>query len=180
MGREEHHPDAERRGARLLAAWRRTGRAVFHVKHNSVEPNSPYRPGQPGNEFKPEFVLLARETVIVKQTGSAFAGTNLQTLLEAGGHRTLVLFGVITNNSVEPTVRHAACLGFRLVLVEDACFTFAKPGWSADEIHAVSLANLEGEYCEVTTAAAVLLPLDGAGGLVRQVVQDGADPFLGQ
>lgn len=174
-----NHPDAEARGARLLAAWRDSGRAVFHVKHDSVELRSTYRPGQVGNEFKPEFVPLAGERVIAKQTGSAFAGAALQAALEAGGHKELVLFGVITNNSVETTVRHAACLGFRVILVEDACFTFGRMGWSAEEIHAMSLANLEGEYCEVASAAA-LLPLDGAGGLVGEVVEDGADPLLGE
>ena len=175
-----NHPDAEVRGAQVLAAWRKSGRRVFHVKHDSVEPQSTYRPGQPGNEFKPEFVPRAGEPVIAKQTGSAFAGTGLAKLLEEGGHQTLVLFGVITNNSVETTVRHAACLGFRVILVEDACFTFARMGWAADEIHAMSLVNLDGEYCEVATAAAVLLPLDGARGLVREVVEDGADPLLGE
>ena len=175
-----NHPDAESRGARLLAAWRLSGRAVFHVKHDSVEPNSTYRPGQSGNEFKPEFVPLAGERIVAKQTGSAFAGTGLQSLLEAGGHNQLVVFGVITNNSVETTVRHAACLGFSVVLVEDACFTFNRGPWRADEIHAMSLANVDGEYCEVTTADAVLLPLDGAGGLVGKVVEDGADPILGE
>ena len=175
-----NHPEAEARGARLLEAWRGSGRAVFHVKHDSVEPQSTYRPGQPGNEFKPEFLPRPGEAIITKHTGSAFAGTELEGLLHAGGHQTLVLFGVITNNSVETTVRHAACLGFRVILVEDACFTFGRMGWSADEIHAMSLANLAGEYCEVTTSDAVLLPLNGAGGLVSEVVEDGADPLLGE
>ncbi len=175
-----NHPDAEARGAYLLAAWRDSGRAVFHVKHDSVEPHSTYRPGQPGNDFKPEFVPRAGERVIVKRTGSAFAGTELQAELVAGGHCDLVLFGVITNNSVETTVRHAACLGFRVFLVEDACFTFARMGWSADEIHAMSLANMDGEYCEVTTAEAVLFPLNGAGGLVGEIVENRADPLLGE
>ena len=38
--------------------------------------------------------------------------------------------------------------------MEDACFTFARPDWdgrvrTAEEVHAMSLANLSGEYCEV-------------------------------
>lgn len=175
-----NHPDAETIGAGLLEAWRQSGRTVFHVKHDSVEPQSTYRPGQPGNEFKPEFEPRAGERVIAKHTGSAFAGTELQVLLDAGGHRLLVLFGVITNNSVETTVRHAACLGFRVVLVEDACFTFGRMGWTADDIHAMSLANMDGEYCTVSTAAKVLLPLDGARGLMGEVVEDGADALLGE
>jgi nicotinamidase-related amidase len=72
-----------------------------------------------------------------------------------------VVAGVITNNSVETSVRHAGNLGFAVWLAEDACFTFAKADWngvtrSADEVHAMSLANLDGEYCTVATTAALI------------------------
>ena len=50
-----NHRNAEETGQRLLAAWRRQGLPVFHVRHDSVEPQSSYRPGQPGNHFKPGF-----------------------------------------------------------------------------------------------------------------------------
>jgi len=66
--------------------------------------------------------------------------------------------GVITNNSVEATVRMAGNLGFKTYLVEDATFTFGRHDWtgqfrSAAEVHAMSLANLDGEYCTVITSA---------------------------
>jgi hypothetical protein len=55
----------------------------------------------------------------------------------------------------------AGNLGFGTWLVEDASFTFARKDWngtmrSADEVHAMSLANLDGEYCTVTTTDALL------------------------
>src|SRR5439155_23967484 len=118
---------------------------------------STYRPGQPGNEFKPEAVPLPGEIVIAKQTNSAFIGTDLEARLRASGHTRLVVAGVITNNSVEATVRMAGNLGFDVLLVEDAVFTFAKRDWrgrwrAADEVHAMSLANLHGEYSTVVTS----------------------------
>lgn len=69
--------------------------------------------------------------------------------------------GVITNNSVEATVRMAGNLGFATWLVEDACFTFGRKDWTgtrrtAEDVHAMSLANLDGEYCTVITADALL------------------------
>lgn len=156
-----NHPQAEANIALLLEAWRRSGRPIYHVRHDSREPGSHYRPGQPGHEFKPEAAPLPGETVIGKQTNSAFIGTGLEARLRAAGQRTLVVAGVITNNSVEATVRMAGNLGFETLLVEDAAFTFGRRDWNgvertADEVHAMSLANLDGEYCRVTNTAAVL------------------------
>jgi nicotinamidase-related amidase len=156
-----NHPEAEENMARLLEAWRGRGLPVFHVRHDSTEPESTYRPGQPGNDFKPVAAPRPGETLIVKHTNSAFIGTDLEDRLRAAGCDRLVTAGVITNNSVEATVRMAGNLGFDTWLVEDACFTFARPDrtgrvWTAEEVHAISLANLDGEYCRVVTTDDVL------------------------
>jgi nicotinamidase-related amidase len=95
---------------------------------------------------------------------SAFIGTGLEARLRAAGQMTLVVAGVITNNSVEATVRMAGNLGFRTVLAEDAVFTFGRRDWHgkfhpASEVHAMSLANLDGEYCAVHRTAEILAAL---------------------
>jgi nicotinamidase-related amidase len=159
-----NNPRAEQNIAALLEAWRSTGRPVYHVRHDSLEPASYYRPGQPGNEFKPEAQPLPSEVVIAKRTNSAFIGTDLEARLRAAGQNFLVIAGVITNNSVEATVRMAGNLGFENYLVEDAVFTFGRKDWNgvartASEVHAMSLANLDGEYCRVVTTRAVLAAL---------------------
>lgn len=151
---ERNNPKAERNMVALLDRWRQKGWPIIHIKHNSLEPNSTYRPHQKGNEFKTEVQPLENETVVCKSTNSAFIGTELETMLKSASQHILVIAGVITNNSVETTVRHAGNLGFETYLVEDACFTFGMKDWhglfrSADEIHAMSLANLDREYCTV-------------------------------
>jgi nicotinamidase-related amidase len=73
---------------------------------------SRYRPGQPGNDFKAEVGPIEGEPIIPKRGNSAFIGTDLEERLRAGGHEALVVVGVITNNSVEATVRMAGNLGF--------------------------------------------------------------------
>jgi len=158
---ERNNPDAEKNIARLLEAWRATARPIYHVAHDSVEPASHYRPGQIGNEFKPEAQPLSGEVVIRKKTNSAFIGTDLESRLRSAGQSIVVITGVITNNSVEATVRMAGNLGFDTYLVEDACFTFGRTDWngefrSAAEVHAMSLANLDGEYCSVVRTEEVL------------------------
>jgi nicotinamidase-related amidase len=156
-----NNPDAEKRIARLLAHWRARQWPIIHVRHDSGDARSHYRPGQPGHEFKPETAPLPGETVIAKHTNSAFIGTGLETRLREAGHTALVVAGVITNNSVESTVRMAGNLGFATWLAEDACFTFGRKDWrgtwrAAEDVHAMSLANLDGEYCTVTTTDALL------------------------
>ena len=158
-----NNPEAEQNIARLLSAWRQAGRTVIHIRHDSTEPESTFRPGQPGHDFKPEATPLPGELVIPKQTNSAFIGTPLAETLHNLGVRRVCFAGVITNNSVEATVRMSGNLGFETYLIEDACFTFARPDYTgtlhiAEEVHAMSLANLSGEYATiVTTAQAISL-----------------------
>lgn len=162
---ERNSPEAEKNIARLLHAWRATRRPIYHIAHDSTEPASHYRPGQPGNEFKPEAQPLPGEVIIRKNRNSAFIGTDLEARLRQAKQKILVITGVITNNSVEATVRMAGNLGFETFLVEDAAFTYGREDWNgtyrtASEVHAMSLANLDGEYCTVTETDAVLEALD--------------------
>ena len=155
---ERNNLNAETNARTLLERWRARGRLIVHVRHDSTEPHSTYRPGQPGHAFKPETAPRAGEIIVAKSVNSAFIGTGLEQLLRSAGITELVVCGVCTNNSVETTVRHGANLGFRITLVEDACFTFGRRDYqgrarSADEVHAMSLANLAGEYCRIATTA---------------------------
>lgn len=162
-----NNPLAEMNIAELLCSWRKLGWPIFHIRHDSTVPASPYRPGWPGNEFKPEIAPAPSEMIIAKQTNSAFIGTDLESRLRNAGVSALVVVGVITNNSVEATVRMSGNLGFETYLVEDGCFTFARCDYaghlrSADEVHAMSLANLDGEYCRVVTTGLVLSSVPGS------------------
>lgn len=156
-----NNSDAEQKIAALLAHWRATNWPIVHIRHDSVEPTSHYRPGQPGHDFKPEAMPLPHETVIGKQTNNAFIGTDLESRLRAAGQEKLVVCGVITNNSVEATVRMAGNLGFDVHLVADACFTFGRKDWNgiwhdAETVHALSLANIDSEYARIVTSESLL------------------------
>ncbi|WP_088891019.1 cysteine hydrolase family protein [Leptolyngbya ohadii] len=154
-------PQAEANIARLLEAWRQTQRPVVHVRHLSTQPNSTYRPGQEGVDFKEIVMPHPSETIVDKQVHCAFIGTNLESWLRSRGYDVLVVTGVITNNSVEATVRVAGNLGFDTYVVSDATATFDK--WdleqnlhSAEVVHALSLANMQGEYANVTDTETIL------------------------
>src|SRR5262245_3933138 len=155
---------AEFNVARLLSAWRKAGAPVMHIRHDSVEPTSTYRPGQRGNDFKPEAMPAPGEPVVAKHTNSAFIATDLERRLRAGKHSCVVVVGVSSSNSVDATVRMSGNLGFRTLLVEDATFTFDKRDWNgalrnAQDVHSLTLATLHGEYCSVVTTDQVLAAL---------------------
>lgn len=151
---------AEAAAVALLEDWRRIGWPIVHIRHDSTEPNSTYRPGQPGNDFKPATAPISGETIIAKRVNSAFIATDLDRHLRDIGVTKLVILGVITNNSVEATIRNAGNLGYAVLLPEDACYTFATRDlrgrlWPAEDVHALSLANLHGEYATVCNSAEI-------------------------
>lgn len=156
-----NNPQAEANIRRLLDAWRLRGGLIVHVKHDSTDLNSPFRPGQAGNDFLPLTAPQPGEIVVAKKVHSAFIGTDLTERLEQMGRPPLVICGVLLANSVEATVRVAANLGFAVRVPGDACWSCDKRDltgrlWPAEDVHQLTLALLEGEYASVTTTDAIL------------------------
>ena len=165
-GMPRNNPEALDCIASLLAAFRASQTRIIHVHHASTEPASVFRPDALGYSAMPAARPLEDETMIVKEVNSAFIGTGLETHLRAENIRTLVIAGATTNHCVETTVRMAGNLGFDTRLVEDACWTFDRTGpdgrlHKAADIHAMTLANMSGEFAEIVSAGEV------AGLLVR-------------
>lgn len=158
---ERNNPDAEANIARLLAAWRERGAPVVHVRHISRFPTSGFAPGQPGALFQPAFTPRDGEHVVEKNVPDAFVQSTLERWLRVRGIERVVIVGVSTNISVECSVRSAGNLGFKVTVVDDATFTFARPDYagtarSASEVHAMSLANMDGEYATIARTTEVL------------------------
>ena len=156
-----NNPEAEVAIASLLAEWRARGAPILHVRHISRTPGSPFWPGQPGVEFQPLLAPLDSEHVMEKNVPDAFANTGLERWLRVRSISSVVIVGVSTNNSVEATARSAGNLGFKTYVVSDATFAFAKSDFdgrarSAQEVHAMALANLHGEYATVISSKEAL------------------------
>jgi nicotinamidase-related amidase len=152
-----NNPHAEQAIAGLLAAWREEALPIVHIRHDSVEPDSPYRPDLPSHAFRPETAPGPGEAVVGKRGHSAFVGTALEETLDGLGVTTLVICGVLTHNSVEATARHAGDLGYRVFVVADACWAVALADgaggfWPAEIVHRVALACLAGEYAAIVDA----------------------------
>lgn len=139
---KRNNPDAEANIARLLASW--TGPLVL-VRHDSTTPDSPLRPGQDGNRFKPELDPAEPDLVFAKSVNSAFHGeVDLHAWLAARQITDIVLAGVQTNMCVETTARVGGNLGYRVRVILDATFTFDLEDLTADQLTRATAANLRG------------------------------------
>jgi nicotinamidase-related amidase len=168
-GKRRNNPEAVARIVELLAAFRENGAPIFHIRHESMRPDSSFAPGRTGGEVNDEAREIEGELVIVKRVNSAFIGTDLEPRLRAAGITTLVICGATTNHCVETTTRMAGNLGFDARLVRDATWTFDRVGpdgdaHSAEDIHAMTLANLNGEFARIVLAAEAIAGLDDSGG----------------
>ena len=145
----------------LLTRWRALDGHVVHVRHLSTTPGSLFWPGQSGVEFQDALAPWAGEHVVDKNVPDAFIHPGLERWLRVRGITHLILVGVSTNISVESTARSAGNLGFVTEVAADATYAFASTDYagtprSAADVHAMALANLDGEFARVTSSARVL------------------------
>ena len=98
---------------RQQMAWQRVER-VEDVR-------SPFPPDAPHSQIVPELGPLEGEAVSDKLAMSAFSGTFLDMAMRDLGLDCFAICGIATEIGIEPTVRHAADLGYVPVIVEDAC-----------------------------------------------------------
>ncbi|MDQ2967646.1 MAG: cysteine hydrolase [Actinomycetota bacterium] len=142
------------RAACALQAARSSGMRVVHVAnrwrpgHIDMHEGMPVWAGRKGTdvavegtwgaEIVEELAPTPGEPVVVKRSVDAFAGTELSRLLTLYGTDTLVLAGVATNFVVEGTAREAADLGYRVVVLSDACET-VNDEWQRFSLEIMSL-----------------------------------------
>lgn len=158
---ERNNPQAEANIARLLAAWRSSGRPIRHIVHDSTEPHSLLRPEAPGHAVQSVALHNAAEPVYRKHVNSAFIGTDLEKDLRQDGVDTLVIVGLTTNHCVSTSARMAGNLGFRTYVVSDATAAFARRALDgttrpAEDVHSAALSDLHEEFATVVDTAEML------------------------
>jgi biuret amidohydrolase len=108
--------------------------------------------GTPGAAITDELTPQDTDRVVTHQRVGGFHDSELDEVLRSAGVDTVVFLGVATNASVEGTARAASDLGYRVLVVSDAC-SAATP-----EAHVASLASL-GLLTEITTTDELIVAL---------------------
>jgi len=147
------------RVAALLASVRTAGLAIFYVivgfrpgypevsdnnvMFSGVRAGGRFQFDDPASAIPSEIAPEGDEPVVTKHRVGAFAGTDLEMLLKARGIDTLALFGIATSGVVTSTVRAAADLDYRLIVLSDLCAD------NDAELHATLLGKLFPRQAEV-------------------------------
>jgi nicotinamidase-related amidase len=161
-GRRDN-PECEANVAALVDAWRAHGRPLVFVRHDSVTPGSPLRPGTPGNALRPE-LGADPDLLVTKQVNSAFHGDpDLDAWLRERDLSSIAVCGVQTNHCAETTARVGGNLGHDVLFVRDACHTFDRLSpdgelVTAEELTRATVTSLHGEFATVVRTADLLEP----------------------
>jgi nicotinamidase-related amidase len=149
---------ALREAGALLAAARAAGATVVHVQHKGragglFDPDGPY--------FAINEAVAPRpgESLVHKGLPNAFAGTDLEALLKAGGARSLVFAGFMTHMCISSSVRAALDLGYASTVVAGACATRDLPDGqggvvTAASLHRAEMAALADRFALIVESAA--------------------------
>lgn len=161
-GHRNNH-SAEIKIESLLRKWRENRRPVYHVQHVSKDPGSPLHPSSQGFKIKDNVKPVFNEPLIQKRENSAFIGTDLEETLRKDRIKRIIIVGLTTDHCVSTTARMAGNLGFETYVISDATATFDRKGpdgknYSAEIIHAVNLASINGEFATVVDSSYFLNP----------------------
>jgi maleamate amidohydrolase len=111
--------------------------------------------GTEGAELLPEVGPRDGDIVVTKKKPSGFFGTPLLSYLIDRAVDTVIVVGGATSNCVRATVFDSASYNFRTIVPGDAVFDRLPVS------HAISLFDMDRQYADVTTAAAVVERIKG-------------------
>lgn len=137
--------------AKLLAAARKAGDLVVHVRHEFPSADAPFfTPGSSGSQIHAKVRSLDHEPVVLKQHVNAFRETDLKSLLDQHGIGEVVICGAMSHMCVDAGTRAASDLGYKCIVVHDACATrdqeFAGTVVPAAQVHTAFMAALQFGY----------------------------------
>jgi len=132
----------------LLQCFREHGGHHVHIQHISTKPDATFLiRGDSGSDIHDSVAHFEGEPIVYKHYPNSFRETDLLEILQGWGIERLVVTGMMTHMCVDATARAAADLGFKVVVVEDACatrdLTYGDTVIPAEHVHRAFLAALK-------------------------------------
>ncbi|MFH0731041.1 MAG: cysteine hydrolase family protein [Pseudomonadota bacterium] len=141
---------------RVLELFRARNIPVFHIQHLSKPGASFFLPETDGVEIHKSVIPKRGEPVIQKHFPNCFRDTSLHRQLQDSGVEEIIICGAMSHICIDTTVRAAFDLGYRCVVVSDACATrkleFGGIAIEAAEVHAAFMAALSVLFARVVNA----------------------------
>jgi nicotinamidase-related amidase len=136
---------AGKNAGKVLDYFRNNDELVVHVRHNY----------EPGGDIHESVAPIGKEKIFSKDYANSFRETGLDNFLKDNDIDELVIVGMQTHMCVEATTRAAADLGYRCMVVSDACTTrdlrFGDRTISWEEVHYSTLSTLKSGYAKILT-----------------------------
>jgi len=134
----------------LLTKARNTGSFIVHIAHKGRAGGLFDRNAERGQIIE-ELAPLPDEVIVEKELPNAFAGTDLQELLQKSGCKDIIIIGFMTHMCVSSTARAAIEFGFRVTVDAQCCATRDLPDGvggkiDADTVHQVALVELSDRF----------------------------------
>lgn len=138
----------------VLLSCREKNLPIIHIQHISTHPDASYfLPCTKGADFYHSVQPMKGEAIIKKHYPNSFKDTSLLNYLTKNKIQHLVICGMMTQTTVEATVRAAYDLGFSCTVLADACaakqLEFNHTAIPAQQVHYAFLAALQPNYATV-------------------------------
>ncbi len=142
--------------AKLLKAARAKGDLVVHMRHEFPTESAPFfQPNSEGAQIHQKVRSLDTEPVVLKHHVNSFRETDLKTILDQHGVEEVVICGAMSHMCVDAGTRAASDLGYRCMVVHDACATrdqeFQGKVVPAADVHAAFMAALGFGYAKLVS-----------------------------
>jgi nicotinamidase-related amidase len=154
--------------ATLIGGMRAAGapvvsvRAAYRPDYKDVAQNAPifrnlvargaFQEGSWGCDFFAGLEPLPDEFVVTHHRVNPFFSSSLDDVLRGLGVRRVVIAGIATHSAVEHTARHAADIGYEVIVAEDACSSAERA------IHEASLRSMS-LIATISNSAAIVATL---------------------
>ena len=150
-------PDKASENAKLvLEQFRKEKFPIIHIQHIATQTSATFfLPNTEGAKIHSNVQPLGAEKVIVKHYPNSFRETELLTYLKTNNITDLTICGMMTHMCIDATTRAAYDLGFKCIVVGDACATkdlnLNGETVKAKDVQIAFLSALDGTYADVKT-----------------------------